>query len=131
MNTYITVHAVIRNDEGKFLILQRADHRTNPGTWNHVTGYIQDRESAEEAALREMKEETGLIGAIMKSTEPFWVELEDTRWVVISSLIEVLAIEGLKIDGSESKDHDWIDLDDSRIMRSEGMRASFAKLGLL
>jgi 8-oxo-dGTP pyrophosphatase MutT (NUDIX family) len=113
------------------LILQRALHRSSPGKWNHVTGYIQERESAEEAALRELKEETNLEGEIVKTTEPFWVDSGDTRWVVISSLIEVSNEDEIKVDENESQAYEWIDLSDERVSKSNGMRESFKELGLL
>ena len=88
MKTYVTVHAIAINKKGEALVLQRAKHRSSPDKWNCVTGYIQDRESAEEAALRELKEETNLVGKIIKTTEPFWVDSGKIRLVVITSLIK-------------------------------------------
>ena len=71
MKTFFGIHAVAINEKGEYLLLQRANHRKRPGEWNVVTGHVQDRESAEEAALRELKEETNLEGEILKTAEPF------------------------------------------------------------
>ena len=131
MKTYATVHAVATNGKGEYLILQRADHRTNPGTWNVVTGYLHERESAEDAALRELKEETNLEGEIIKTSEPFWRDNGDTRWIMVSSLIMVKNIDELKIDPAESQNFKWIKADDSLIEESPGMKLSFKYLGLL
>jgi len=131
MRTLITVHAIVVNDNNEILVLQRAKHRSAPGTWNCVTGYVQDRESAEEAALRELKEETNLNGDIKKTTAPFWVDIGDTRWVVISSLINVTGISSLKIDEGETQSYKWIRTDDAIVSESEGLKESLTQLGLI
>lgn len=131
MKTYITVHAVAVDDNNDYLVLQRADRRSSPGKWNHVTGYIKDRESAEEAALRELKEETNLTGRVIKTTEPFWVDGNNVRWVVITSLIKVKNPGEIKVDKKESQDYKWIDKNDPIIEGSRGLKASLIELGLL
>lgn len=131
METFVTVHAVAANDVGEYLVLQRADHRSDPGLWNFATGFIQDRESAEKAALRELKEETNLEGEIIKTTEPFWVDTNDKRWVIVASLIKVSDTSQLKIDESESKAYKWIKPDDPIVSQSKGLEASFEGLGII
>ena len=44
----------------ELLLLRRAAHRTLPGVWQPVTGGIEGRETAWQAAGREVREETGL-----------------------------------------------------------------------
>ncbi len=130
MKTFVTVHALAVNDSGEYLVLQRATHRRNPGAWNCVTGYLQDRESAEEAALRELVEETNLEGEIIKTTEPFWIEDGDVRWVIISSLIKVSDTSEMIIDSNESQNYKWIKLDDEIVEKSEGLKSSLRELGI-
>src|SRR3989344_9224133 len=130
MKTYITVHAVAVNGKNEYLVLQRAKHRISPDTWNCVTGYILDRESAEEAALRELKEETNLEGKIIKTTEPYWVNDKDVRWVVIPSVIKIEDASKLKIDMTESQCYRWIKADDPIVDQSRGLKASLMKLGI-
>ncbi len=131
MNTYITVHAIAQNNEGKYLILQRAVHRSNPNTWNWITGYIRDRESAEEAALRELREETNLTGEIAKTTVPYWVDSENTRWLVIASLIIVNNTDTLSIDKSESQNYQWINSKSKLVEEFEPIKVGLEKLNLL
>ncbi len=131
MKTYTTVHAVATNGKGEYLILQRADHRTNPGSWNVVTGYLHERESAEDAALRELKEETNLEGDIIKTSEPFWRDNADTRWIMVSSLIRIKNLDQIKIDPNESKGFKWIKPNDPLIEGSPGMKLSFKYLELI
>jgi len=131
MKTYATTHAVATNSGGKYLILQRAVNRTNPGTWNVITGYIQERESAEDAAIRELKEETNLDGEIIKTSEPFWKDDGEKRWIMVSSLIRVANIDKIKIDPGESQNFRWIDPTDPIVGKSKGIKLSFEELGLI
>ena len=45
----------------EFLLLKRADDQQYPGLWQMVTGKIEGEEKAYQTALREIKEETGLL----------------------------------------------------------------------
>jgi putative (di)nucleoside polyphosphate hydrolase len=64
------VAAIIINDENKILVGQRSDI---PGSWQLPQGGIDGGENAEEAVIREIKEETGImshkIEIIRKSDE--------------------------------------------------------------
>jgi len=51
----------------EFLLLKRSPETIYPGIWQMVTGKMNKNEPAYKAALREIKEETGLI------PEKFWV----------------------------------------------------------
>lgn len=55
-----------RNDEVLFLIFKRAEDVIYAGQWRMIGGKAQGKETYPEAALREMKEETGII------PESFW-----------------------------------------------------------
>ncbi len=48
------------------LLLERADH---PGYWQSVTGSLEEEESREDAAKRELLEETGLENGILEDWE--------------------------------------------------------------
>ncbi len=57
----IEVHLFRRNnDKIQYLILQRSSQEVYPNIWQTVTGTIEKDEEAWKAALREVKEETGL-----------------------------------------------------------------------
>lgn len=44
----------------EFLLLKRAEKEIYPGLWQMVTGKVEEGETAYQAAIREIKEETGL-----------------------------------------------------------------------
>ena len=58
----------IEHDVPEFLLLKRSDHDAlYPGMWQVVTGSVHAAETGNNAAVRELREETGL------SAERFWV----------------------------------------------------------
>jgi thiosulfate/3-mercaptopyruvate sulfurtransferase len=67
------VVAVIRGDGGTLLLFERADY---PGSWQFPQGGIEKGETEEEAVLRELQEEIGAEGRILRkgafSTQYDW-----------------------------------------------------------
>ena len=56
------VHIIIRNSEGKYLLQQRAlTKKYYPGLWDATCGKVQAGETGLEAAVREVREELGII----------------------------------------------------------------------
>jgi 8-oxo-dGTP diphosphatase len=53
------VGAVVHDDSGRLLLIQR-DHDPHGGLWSLPGGRIEPGESAEQALVREVREETGL-----------------------------------------------------------------------
>ncbi|MGY0070688.1 NUDIX hydrolase [Streptomyces sp. QTS137] len=59
--------AVVRDDEGRVLLVRRSEHeRFLPRVWGVPCGKLEPGESAPDGALRELKEETGLLGEIVR-----------------------------------------------------------------
>lgn len=54
----ISVLVLLHDHQGRVLLLERKD---KPGFWQSVTGSLEEGETPFQAALREVKEETGLI----------------------------------------------------------------------
>ncbi|WP_407700944.1 NUDIX hydrolase [Streptomyces hirsutus] len=59
--------AVVTDDEGRVLLVRRSEHeRFLPRVWGVPCGKLEPGESAPDGALRELKEETGLLGEIVR-----------------------------------------------------------------
>lgn len=129
MKTLITMHALIVYKD-KYLVLQRANNRSNPGYWNCVTGHVKESESAEETAIREVKEETNLDGEIIYTAEPLIHYTKDQRWIILAYLIKVDDVSNLKIDAKESQAYKWIEKDDKMIVEYKGLEETMKILKL-
>lgn len=108
VKTYATVVG-IPIFKGKILILKRnPDRSSSPNKWQPVSGYIGEKEPAEEAVLREIKEETGLDGEIVKKGDILEITDEWGRWASIPYLVSVETDE-VKIDQDEHTEYKWIE----------------------
>jgi len=111
MPTYVTVIGVVKLHDDRILLLKRnANRRTSPNKWQTPSGFMKEHESAEEAVLREVKEETSLEGTIIKCGNAFEIIDEWARWIIIPFLILVKS-EKVKIDAMEHSEFKWITID--------------------
>jgi len=55
-----TITAIAVEKDGRFLLLKRARHDTFPGLWEFPSGKVEEGESLDECARRELLEEAGL-----------------------------------------------------------------------
>ena len=55
----VVAACVIKDSAGRYLLVQEAQPKVY-GLWNLAAGHVDKRESIEDAAVREAKEETGL-----------------------------------------------------------------------
>ncbi|MFB6292159.1 MAG: NUDIX domain-containing protein [Candidatus Nanohaloarchaea archaeon] len=109
--------------DDEFLMVERSpDRKWFPGRWEFPSGVIEDEEP-KEAALRELREETGLVGKPGLTGEPHIVESEygvfrvhpvlvlvdreeveltdehsEYRWLGLSGIDELDTVKGLKKD---------------------------------
>ena len=87
------VFRVVPPDAVEILLIRRAGHRIFPGLWQCVTGGIEAGETVPAAALREVREETGLGPDDIESfydldqVAPFYDEGSDA--VVVSAVFAV------------------------------------------
>jgi 8-oxo-dGTP diphosphatase len=115
MATYVAVIGVVklnsngdeRNDDYILLLKRNAQRRTSPNKWQTPSGFINEGESAEEAILREVKEETALDGTIEKSGAAFEVIDEWARWIIIPFLI-IVKSDKVVIDTREHSEFRWV-----------------------
>jgi 8-oxo-dGTP diphosphatase len=94
------------HEKGRYLLMKRSGERnTNPGKWEFPSGHIQKKESPRNAALRELEEETGLKGTLLKSGKPFTTETEDGLYRVHPFLVKIY---GQPEISREHEKYDWI-----------------------
>lgn len=111
IKTFLVVTGVVKSG-AKVLLLKRSDiGKIMPGLWEFPSGYIERFESAEQAILREVKEETSLTGEIIKAADPIAVFDGQFRWVVLPFLILVKSNLRVSIS-AEHSDHQWICMGD-------------------
>lgn len=92
----------------KILLLKRSDNRRiSPSLWQVVSGFIDKGETREQAVLREVKEETGLNGKIVKVGKVFDSIDDYGEWTNCPFLIQVDSDQVI-IDKNEHSEYAWI-----------------------
>ncbi|MDY6789614.1 MAG: NUDIX hydrolase [Candidatus Nanohaloarchaea archaeon] len=102
---------IILEREGEVLLIKR---RFEPfkGTWGLPGGQLEEGETLEECAVREMKEETGLKVSIKSMLGVYSDPDRDPRGQVIS-VAYVVEQEGEELDpGREVMEAEWFDMED-------------------
>lgn len=90
---------------GEYLLLKRSEETSSSGLWNFPGGKVKGEEERDEAALRELKEETGLHGEILERGRPYINEGELGYWRIYPFLVEV---DGEVSLNGEHSDYRWI-----------------------
>lgn len=72
----VIASAVIKNKQGKVLLLQRSKKSSYPGCWQLVEGKLEANESPSRSLEREIKEETGVNEIRFKMNNVFYSEIE-------------------------------------------------------
>lgn len=110
----VTTDCVIFGFDGTKLRVLLIERGIEPykGRWALPGGFLQMDESAEEGALRELKEETGLDGGYIRQFHTFTAPNRDPRERVITiayyALVRMQAVKG----GDDAAAAHWFPLDD-------------------
>ena len=112
MKTYFAVTSIVINN-GKVLILKKSPKDWNyPNKWSFCSGYAKEFEPAEETAVREIREETGLSAKIVKKGKIFrTIDRKSKKtWIVAPFLCKVKA-RNVRLD-HENVEFRWISCKD-------------------
>ncbi len=103
-----------KNDRLEFLAIKRAGNLSYPNLWQMVTGGIQEGEKAYMTALREIKEETGLIPKkfwALPNINSFYSSEDDCIFTIPVFAAEVGAEDSVTISFEHSK-YKWVGKDE-------------------
>jgi 8-oxo-dGTP pyrophosphatase MutT (NUDIX family) len=98
----------------RILVLRRAAETRCPGAWESVHGRLEPGERPEEAALREIREETGLeterLYAI--TVQPYY--LKATATIQLAVAFAAFVAEPAEVTlGAEHERFEWLDVDEA------------------
>lgn len=132
LKSFVVVIVVVHYGN-KYLLLKRTSKRRFfPDKWQTVSGFIKEHEIVEEAAHREMKEETGLKGEIIKFGKIFITLTDKERWINILILVKTKSNK-VQIDPKEHTQYIWIkekkDLDNLELVK--GVDKDFKYLDII
>lgn len=108
----VAVRAIIQNSAGQILVLKRANASYCEGYWNLPGGKVDFGQTAEEAVIREIEEETML--KTEKAKFLFYMDNlpDETTDLHFLSLFFECTCTGKVIINNESSEYRWIDRDD-------------------
>lgn len=110
-NPGVGAAVVILDDEGRLLLVKRADFATKPGLWSIPAGFVNYGEDVREAAARELLEETGLEADV---GEPVFVasNFHDPVKLTVGVWFEGTLTGGTLQAGDDAEEAEFFDLDD-------------------
>lgn len=96
------------------LALRRAMHTRCPGSWEAVHGHIEDGETPEDAAVREVREETGLTIARLYNVtvHAFYLNRRATVELAVVFCAFVDSSDAVTL-GREHQEYEWLTLDEA------------------
>lgn len=125
ISTMIEAHIFREAEKGiEFLLMKRAENQIYPGLWQVVTGKIKVEEKAYETALREIKEEIGLIPIQLwvAPTVNSFFEPKDEYICLLPVFAARVESNEIKLS-DEHTEYKWIDkLTAQKLLAWEGQR---------
>ncbi|MFB6265850.1 MAG: NUDIX domain-containing protein [Candidatus Nanohaloarchaea archaeon] len=126
----VAVAVPYSEEKDRFLVLKRAEsHDPFPERWEFSAGYMEEGEDAGKAALRELEEETGLKGEVVRTGEPHLVDTGDRMFRVHPFLVKV---DGTEVEITEEHvDYRWEDVPEIRGLDTvDGLMADLRAVGV-
>ncbi len=106
------VNTIIKNKEGKFLLIKRKDDQIHAGKWAFPGGVIEPTETIGEALKRELKEETGLeLKGIIKKISEYEYDRPDGKKTIGESYL-IKTDEKDVLLNLESEEFAWVTIEE-------------------
>lgn len=99
---------VIIERNGRILLGKRADWTRSPGKWSFPAGFVERGEVVEQAAIREVREESGLTIEV----GPVLAVLSETGEPVVLLVYPATSVIGESTPGDDFTDIGWFAPDD-------------------
>lgn len=122
------VAAVIIYDEEDRVLLVKRGIEPGKGRWSIPAGFLEIKESATEAAVRELEEETGLVveeDDIRYAHNMNFERFPDQHLLATIFSVNVSRTEGSVEAGSDAEDARFWDLDELKDTEGEELRSNF------
>jgi 8-oxo-dGTP diphosphatase len=125
----LAVGAIVVDDDR--LLMIRRGHGPAAGTWSVPGGRIERGETAAEAVVRELQEETGLDG--LSGGLIGWIELiEPTHHIVVLDFRVDLLVDDQPRGGSDAVEAAWVPLADvADLTLAPGLARFLAEHGII
>jgi 8-oxo-dGTP diphosphatase len=131
MDTNLAVVGIVKFENKLLLLKRNLERHCAPNKWEFVSGSVKEWECGEKAVLREVKEETGFDGEVVRAGKVFEVLDDWGRWVIIPFLISVNS-DKVRIDPKEHLEYKWINPQDTdKFNCVAGIKEDLRAVGIL
>lgn len=116
-------------EKDNFLLVKRSSLRKRfPNEWEFPSGFLED-EPEQEGALRELREETDLVGEVIRTGDSFEVETEMYYFRIHPVLVKV---EFGEVELTEEhEEYEWIEIEDiNKYNTVPQLRKNLEKVGV-
>ena len=110
---------IIEKDKKILMVQEGLEHCY--GQWNYPAGHVNEFEKITDAAIREVKEETGLDVKLKGVLPIYAVDKKYETHIIIRFVAEIIGGE-IKFDKKEILDAKWFSAEDIKNMKQEELR---------